>query len=38
MYARHAAEASVMPSATCFALIRKSEGLRLKAYRDAAAS
>jgi lysozyme len=23
-----------MPSATCFALIRKSEGLRLKAYRD----
>ncbi len=24
-----------MPSATCFALIRKSEGLRLKAYRDA---
>jgi lysozyme len=25
-----------MPSATCFALIRKSEGLRLKAYRDMA--
>src|SRR5690349_11506861 len=25
----------MMPSATCFALIRKSEGLRLKAYRDA---
>jgi lysozyme len=25
-----------MPSATCFALIRKSEGLRLKAYRDCA--
>ena len=24
----------MMPSATCFALIRKSEGLRLKAYRD----
>jgi lysozyme len=23
----------MMPSATCFALIRKSEGLRLKAYR-----
>jgi lysozyme len=23
-----------MPSATCFALIRKCEGLRLKAYRD----
>jgi lysozyme len=23
-----------MPSATCFALIRNSEGLRLKAYRD----
>ena len=23
-----------MPSATCFALIRKSEGLRLKAYQD----
>jgi lysozyme len=23
-----------MPSATCFALIRKSEGLRLKAYKD----
>lgn len=23
-----------MPSAACFALIRKSEGLRLKAYRD----
>ena len=25
-----------MPSATCFALIRKCEGLRLKSYRDAA--
>jgi lysozyme len=25
----------MMPSAACFALIRKSEGLRLKAYRDA---
>jgi lysozyme len=24
----------MMPSATCFALIRKSEGLRLKAYQD----
>jgi lysozyme len=24
----------MMPSAACFALIRKSEGLRLKAYRD----
>lgn len=24
----------MMPSATCFALIRKFEGLRLKAYRD----
>lgn len=26
----------MMPSAACFALIRKSEGLRLKAYRDCA--
>jgi lysozyme len=26
----------MMPSATCFALIRKSEGLRLKAYQDCA--
>ena len=26
----------MMPSATCYALIRKSEGLRLKAYRDVA--
>jgi hypothetical protein len=34
MHQRHPAEAEVMPSAACFALIRKSEGLRLKAYQD----